>query len=238
MTSLILGIRQTSYRCVTISSCEWLAHIRAIALAVTHAIGAALVLGAPSAFAATACQTPVLEGLLPDYSNGESVRLRWSSATGARLYLVWAQWRVPEGEVIHTHEASVTEPAVQLPPSPARWRPLKLTIELRGACEGGTISQAAQLRQLQFDAQEEAACPPVDGLRFNRGSGELVWRGGVNDRIQLSFHQPGSGQLLEQRVVSGALLEWPAKVIRPTIIRAIRACGEVQRSRTTYLLAQ
>lgn len=100
------------------------------------------------------------------------------------------------------------------------------------------MSQIAQLRQLHFDAQSEAACPPVDGLRFDRALQRVAWKGATHDRFALSFHTLDDGKEHAEREVVGTFTEWPALVRKPSVIRAMRACGEAQRSRVTFLLVQ
>lgn len=192
--------------------------------------------GSSSLYAAT-CSAPDLTSALAPYGNGEAVSLVWTASGDARQFRVWAQWRVPEGEAVQTHEVIVATKAARLPPSPARWRPLKLSIELQSICDGGAVSGISQARQLQLDARAEAACPPVDLLRFDETQQRLSWQGDSSDRVTLSFHtiENGKSQAVNQ-AVTGTAMSWPPSVQRPAVIRASRACGEVQRSRETFQL--
>ena len=191
-----------------------------------------------SASATSTCGLPAMVSPLQAHGNGDGVSLKWSSQKEAGRFRVWAQWRVPEGEVLRTHEVVVDTSETHLPPSPARWRPLKLSIEIQSICEGGAVSTIAQLRQLQFDAQAEAACPPVDGVRFDRKRHGLFWTGETHDSFLLSFHRVEDGQVQARQEVVGTSAEWPAQVRRPAVIRAVRACGEAQKSRATFLLVR
>ncbi len=125
-----------------------------------------------------------------------------------------------------------------LPPSPARWRPLKLSIELQSICVSGSLSTITHLRQLQYDAASDAACPGVEAMRFDRDSHRLSWEGERHGRFELSFHQNGDGRMLGRQEVIGSSAQWPAAVRRPVVIQAVRACGDVQRSRATFLLVE
>ena len=188
--------------------------------------------------AASTCSPPTPASPLQTHGTGEAVSLKWDAQADARRFRVWAQWRVPEGEVLRTHEVVVDTRETQLPPSPARWRPLKLSIEIQSICDGGAVSTIAELRQLQFDAQMESVCLPVDGVQFDRALQRLMWKGETHDRFVLSFHKVEDGKVQANQEVVGTVSEWPALVRRPAVIRAIRACGETQRSRVTFLLVQ
>jgi len=63
--------------------------------------------------------------LLPTYSSGAAMVLAWPAVPAVAGYSLWAQWRVPEGEVIRTLELSASEPRVALPASPQPWHPLR-----------------------------------------------------------------------------------------------------------------
>lgn len=212
-------------------------HVRCISRIASPLVALALisVCMSPNS-AASACDPPVNAGLLHKHGNGESLPLKWDAPHGGRRFRVWAQWRVPEGEVLSTYETVVDACDMQLPPSPARWRPLKLSIELQSICELGAVSTITRMHQLQFDAQAEAACPPAENVRIEHAHGRLVWEGGIHDRFELSFHKGVDGVLIARQEVVGTSLDWPAPVHRPAIIRVVRACGEAQRSRATFLL--
>lgn len=182
------------------------------------------------------CSPPIVAAALAEHGAGDAVALQWPAVEGAQGYRLWAQWRVPEGEALHTHEMSVSSPVARLPPSPARWRPLKVSIEIQTVCERSTQSAPAHLQQLQFDPAAEAACPPVEGLAFDATALRLTWRGSVHERFLISFHQAADGLLLSRAETIGPAIHVSSSVVLPVVIRAQRACGEVQRSRTTFLL--
>jgi len=188
--------------------------------------------------ATSTCDPPVMAVPLQAHGNGEAIALQWDGHQQARQFRIWAQWRVPEGEVLHTHEVAVDTKVTQLPSSPARWRPLKLSIEIQTVCDGGAMSQVLRMRQLQFDAREEAACPPLPSARFEHAPDRLIWQGEARDRFELSFHRVEDGRVVDRKEVVGASAEWPTLVARPVVIRAVRACGDAQRSRATFLLVQ
>jgi hypothetical protein len=186
---------------------------------------------------ASTCSPPSISGALSTQGTGEALTLHWTAQGDARQFRLWAQWRVPEGEVVRTHEVIVSAREASLPPSPARWRPLKLSVELQAICGDGLVSSPTRAHQLQFDAAAEAACPPVDGLLLDQSRMQLSWGGERHDRISLSFHhiEDGTAQAVHL-AVTGSMVDWPAAVRRPAVIRAVRACGEVQRSRETFQL--
>ncbi|MFN5047607.1 MAG: hypothetical protein ACK5F2_05910, partial [Roseateles sp.] len=90
-----------------------------------------------AAFAAStsahSCSAPRLAPL-PTHGEGGSTELRWEPVSGASAYLLWAQWRVPEAEVMNTLELSTEQPQFVLPASPAPERLLKLQVELISLC--------------------------------------------------------------------------------------------------------
>jgi hypothetical protein len=192
----------------------------------------------PTASAGSTCDPPVVLGALPMRGSGEVISLQWEAPEQARQFRVWAQWQVPEGEVLRTHETVVDTKRTQLPPSPARWRPLKLSIEIESVCGDGAVSTPAQLRQLQFDARAESACPAVQSVWFDRESHLLAWKGDTHAAFELSFHSVENGQVLSRQEAVGTSATWPALVRKPAVIRLVRACGAVQRSRETFLLVR
>lgn len=196
-----------------------------------------LVFSVPTSAAST-CAPPAIVDSFPAHGNGDAIALKWEAPPGLHRFRVWAQWRVPEGEVLRTHEVVVDTREAQLLPSPSRWRPLKLSIEIQSLCESGAVSTIALLHQLQFDARAEAACPPVEDMRLDRALARLAWNGAPYDRFALSFHRVDDGKELAQQEVVGTSTNWPALVPKPIVIRASRACGEVQRSRATFLLVR
>ena len=85
---------------------------------------ALLCLAAVAPVLSQACPEPRPE-LLPTYSSGAAMVLAWPAVPAVAGYSLWAQWRVPEGEVIRTLELSASEPRVALPASPQPWHPLR-----------------------------------------------------------------------------------------------------------------
>lgn len=193
---------------------------------------------ASTAAAESTCGPPVVLGALPTKGSGEAISLQWDAPKQARQFRVWAQWQVPEGQVLHTHEVVVNTKQTQLPPSPARWRPLKLSIEIESVCGDGATSMPVQLRQLQLDAGAESACPAVQSAWFDRESHRLAWKGDAHAAFELSFHSVEDGQVLSRQETMGTSVPWPALVHKPVVIRIVRACGAVQRSRETFLLVR
>lgn len=186
--------------------------------------------------AAATCDGPVVAGALAMHGTGEATALSWAAQQNARKFRVWSQWRVPEGEAIRTYEVVVDGASASLPPSPAPWRPLKLSVEIQSLCNDGTVSPTTHLHQLQFDGRAEAACPPVDGLRLDPTVMRVTWKGGPQDRTILSFHATDDGRLLAQQDAVGSAADWPPSVQLPAVIQVVRACGEAQRSRVTFQL--
>ena len=194
--------------------------------------------GATTALAAPLCVAPVLVNQVQVHGNGDAISLDWNAEHAASRFRIWAQWRVPEGEVLRTHEVVAEAKQTQLPPSPARWRPLKLSIELQSLCRDGSVSKVTSLRQLQFDPVAEKTCRPVEGVVLDRERMRLSWKDETRDFLVLSFYNAENGQLLAQHEAVGSSAPWPTLVGRPIVIRAVRACGETQRSRATFLLVQ
>lgn len=188
--------------------------------------------------AGAACSAPTTLETPQARGSGQAISLKWDAHQDVRRYRVWAQWRVPEGEVLLTHEVVLDTNGTELPPSPARWRPLKLSMEIQSLCEGGAVSAITRLRQLQFDVQAQAVCPPVEGVQFDRVSQRLVWKGNTHDRYELSFHKLEDGQTQSRQEIVGTTADWPALAGRPAVIRALRACGEAQRSQVSFLLVR
>lgn len=202
----------------------------------------------------THCNVPEVSTVLPLHGDGASMQLVWNSPPAGSRTSVWAQWRIPEGPVLRTHESSHTGTEASLPESPQRGRPLMLQVEVIRTCPDGAVSPPVVLRQLQYDARH--ACPPVDGLRWvhRRTTPPLA---AVNlpvadDRpYMVSWHQlPGMGLILiaffdalgrplgpEQvrRPEEGNELLLPTGPAAPHLIRARRQCEAELSSTASYL---
>lgn len=206
---------------------------------------------ASHAFAATpplaasgkgACPAPQVASL-PLEGIGASTEITWSEVPQAAAYRVWAQWRVPEAEVVRTIESSVEAPRFFVPPSPQPWRGLSLQVEVTSVCGVEAVSEPVVVRQWLFDRAR--ACAPVGELRPRRAQGtkagatggyvELTWIAGAHERFEIEWLDPADGRSLRRDEITGARLSWPKQIGTPVLIRAIRVCGEGRSGPATFL---
>jgi hypothetical protein len=187
---------------------------------------------------AWACATPAVPAP-PLHANGASLTLAWPAVESASRYRVWAQWRVPEGEVIRTLELVVNAPAIELPPSPQPWRPLTLQVEVSSQCAGNAASPVAVRHQLQYD--RGTACPVVEGLEPLRNASppaaweQLRWKGRAGEHFSIAWFDGKNGRPLHETEVHGVQTAWPASVSTPALVRATRSCAEGRPSTAAYL---
>lgn len=187
------------------------------------------------AFSAS-CPVPVLEAAIPETADGSAVDLRWSSPGPVREFRAWAQWRVPEGEAVKTIEQQVTAGALRLLPSPARWRPLTLTVELQSLCHDGSRSPVLKLRQLQYDPALAATCPAPAGLRADKAARQLSWDAKSHERFEVDLRRGDARRPVVQLVVSGASAPWPDGGTGPLVSRVVRLCEAERRSPPAFLV--
>ncbi|MDC6170015.1 hypothetical protein [Paucibacter sp. XJ19-41] len=163
---------------------------------------------------------------------------------------MWAQWRVPEGEVLRTVELAGAEPQFVVPASPQPWRLLSLQIELQSRCAPSTpgvalaaVSAPRVLHQFQFDPAQ--ACPRVEGLapvrdRSESGRGPhyaaLRWQARPDERFEIAWFDAESGRPLHRDEVQGDRAPWPTGLATPVLVRATRACAAARPSTAEYLL--
>lgn len=197
---------------------------------------------------AVACPTPSPPIGLPMHALGAATTLSWPAVASATGYLVWMQWRVPEGPVVKTLESSITAPEVSIPASPEPWRPLMLQVELISLCgkEPSALAKSipALLRQLQFDPAQ--ACPPVDGLRPVRGTTttdggpapyqQLQWTDMPGIRVEITWFDGQGGKPVAKAEAQGPQTTWALQARPPALIRATRSCSAGRQSTPTYLL--
>lgn len=204
-----------------------------------------------AAFAAStpahSCSAP-MPAPLPTHGEGGSTELRWQPVSGASAYLLWAQWRVPEAEVLKTLELSTEQPQFALPASPAPDRLLKLQVELISLCADGTRSRPALLRQFQ-QALAGSDCPPPQPLPSVREPGGKAvlarWQAQAHERFELRWeaggHDAGAGAMDsgDATVSEG---QWRLSSAhgeafgQPWLMRVQRLCSKRQRSAPTYWL--
>ncbi len=182
------------------------------------------------------------------HATGAAATLSWPAVVGATGYLVWMQWRVPEGPVVKTLESSISAPEVSIPASPEPWRPLMLQVELVSLCgkeaSALTKSTPALLRQLQFDPAQ--VCPPVDGLRPVRGPAakdgspapyqQLQWTDQPGVRVEITWFDGQDGKPVAKAEAQGPQTPWALHARPPALIRATRSCSAGRQSTPTYLL--
>lgn len=197
---------------------------------------------------ALACSMPPQPSALPLHATGAATTLIWPAIAGAKGYMVWMQWRVPEGPVIKTLESSLGAPEVSIPASPEPWRPLMLQVELVSLCgkeaSALTKSPPALLRQLQFDPAQ--VCPPVDGLRPVRGPAakdsspapyqQLQWVDKPGVRVEITWFDGQDGKPVAKAEAQGPQTPWALQARPPALIRATRSCSAGRQSTPTYLL--
>lgn len=202
----------------------------------------------------TRCEAPEVSKVPPVHGDGSAMQLVWNSPpTGSRTS-VWAQWRIPEGPVLRTHESSHTGNEASLPESPQRGRPLMLQVEVTRTCPDGAISPPVLLRQLQYDPSH--ACPPVNGLKWahrrkappreavklpvaDDAPSVVSWRQfpGIGLILITFFDAQGRSLGPEQvrRPEEGNELSLPTSSAIPHLIRARRQCEAELSSTASYL---
>lgn len=209
------------------------------------ALLASLCLVAGSAAAQT-CPAPSPE-MLPTRGDGGAMALHWEPVPAARAYLLWAQWRVPEAEVLNTLELSTEQPQFALPASPAPERLLKLQVELISLCADGSRSRPALLRQFQ-QAPADTSCPvpqPLPSVREPAGRAVLArWQAEAHERFELRWEteRRGAGAIDggDAAVSEG---QWRLSSAsddqagqQQWLMRVQRLCGNRQRSAPSYWL--
>lgn len=200
--------------------------------------------------AAGACESPNVQPLSM-HSTGQVSTLAWPAVPGARTYSLWAQWRVPEGEVLRTVELSSAEPVFEVPASPQPWRLLKLQVEVQSRCGPGALATpgAAPVVSVprvlhQFQVDPARVCARVDGLapvRGGAGAGSrryvaVRWQATPDEGFEIAWFDGRSGQALHRDEVQGGEAAWPAGIVTPVLVRATRACGAARSSTAEYLL--
>lgn len=204
--------------------------LKAVSLALGCMLCAPLIAGG--------CPPPELLAPLARRSDGRALPLTWARRPDVAMLMVWAQWRVPEGEALRTFETQLAGDAeLVLPPSPAPHRPLKLNIELSVRCVDGTRSSPLTLWQAQFDAP--AQCPAVEGLRASASGQGLEWDLPPEPRwqqapVDFEFHEPGLARPTRASGSRGRLVP-PSSAASASVVSAVRRCEEARRSPPTYL---
>ena len=188
------------------------------------------------------CPSPEMAAW-PAHAEGQRLRLQWQAVPEAEAYLVWAQWRVPEAEVVHTLEQTTSEAALDLPASPEPWRLLKLQVELISLCKGGQRSKPTVLRQFQGDSK--ASCPApllAEGSAPVRDKAHALIRWQARDRDSLALRwspvDGASNTATTEAVLLGPSLRLPldGAPAGPLLIQAQRLCADKQRSAASYWL--
>ena len=199
---------------------------------------------------AMACATSPQPQALPLHAPGTATHLIWPAVDEATGYLVWMQWRVPEGPVVRTQEITTAAPEMSIPASPEPWRPLMLQVELISLCgkapAGVTRSKPTLLRQLQHDPMQ--SCSPVTGLQPVRGAAsedggpapapyqQLQWTDQPGVRVEITWFDGHDGKPVDTAEASSSQMPWSVKTTPPTLIRAVRSCSAGRQSKPTYLL--
>lgn len=204
---------------------------------VNQAVRIVLVLGAfaatPWAAEGSTCP-PATPEPVATASAGAGFDLQWQAVAGGVAYRVWAQWRIPEGAAVHTHELQVAAPPTRIPPSPMPWRPLVLSLEVQTLCTSGASSTPGTARQVQFDPA--SACPPPQGLQADRAARHLRWEATPSERFVVAWYSPADGRLLQHDEDAGPASAWPPAASGPLLAQVSRACAAGRRSAPAYLL--
>jgi hypothetical protein len=186
--------------------------------------------------------------MLPARGDGSAMTLSWEPVPAARAYLLWAQWRVPEAEVVNTVEFSTERPQFALPASPAPERLLKLQVELISLCADGTRSRPALLRQFQ-QSEDDSTCPPpqpLPSIREPGGKAVLArWQAQAHERFELRWEAGGRDTGAGATDSGDATVsegQWRLSSAhgeafgQPWLMRVQRLCSKRQRSAPSYWL--
>jgi len=188
------------------------------------------------------CPSPILAAW-PAHGEGQGGALQWRGPAEAEGFQIWAQWRVPEAEVVHTLEQTVSAAEFPLPPSPEPWRLLKLQIEIVSLCKGGLRSRPALLRQ--FQSAPTSSCQPpalAEGVSPQRADSQLQLRWQARDTESLALRWSLVGEASARSsspevVVLGPELRLPLEAPQePLLVQAQRLCSAKQRSAVSYWL--
>lgn len=205
---------------------------RARLAGVMHLAAASIaMLGQQAAIAACTLVSPAVQ--LEPYGDGRASTIQWTELDNVAALVVWARWQVPEGETVETFETQAMPGRVEIPASPAPWRPLKLLLQVKARCQDGSESPSITMTQLQY--AEDSACPAVVDVRIEAGQ-VVTWKGGAGERFEVTWFHASSGQLHRREQVSAARVQAPIDRTGRLLMGVARTCGGERRSATAYHL--